>query len=158
MLDQFADYMIASEEVEPGIGWYYTNWLTGLSKNTGMPTVEIGKKIIDDYTATCDVKCSGSKTTLSIIDLAEFAYTVPDKLNAFAENVSAKVESNDFKTVSDARYASKEFAQSSKIDQVDLADLAINMGSAEGRELSSAIEGAVKYYRYRSISRTGLRV
>ena len=147
MLDQFADYMIASEEVEPGIGWYYTNWLTGLSKNTGMPTVEIGKKIIDDYTATCDVKCSGSKTTLSIIDLAEFAYTVPDKLNAFAENVSAKVEGNDFKTVSDARYASKEFAQSSKIDQVDLADLAINMGSAEGRELSSAIEGAVKYYR-----------
>ena len=23
----YADYMIASEETEPGVGWYYTDWL-----------------------------------------------------------------------------------------------------------------------------------
>ena len=34
MLSQYADYMIASEETEPGVGWYYTNWLNKLSKNT----------------------------------------------------------------------------------------------------------------------------
>ncbi|MCR4807605.1 MAG: peptidase C11, partial [Lachnospiraceae bacterium] len=49
MLEQYGDYLIASEETEPGVGWYYTNWLTALSKNTSMPTVEIGKRIVDDF-------------------------------------------------------------------------------------------------------------
>ena len=31
VLEPYADYMIASEETEPGIGWYYTGWLTALS-------------------------------------------------------------------------------------------------------------------------------
>ena len=39
MLSEHADYMIGSEESEPGIGWYYTDWLTKLSKNTSMPTL-----------------------------------------------------------------------------------------------------------------------
>ena len=32
--EPYADYLIASEETEPGVGWYYTNWLTKLSQNT----------------------------------------------------------------------------------------------------------------------------
>ena len=47
MLNPYADYMIASEETEPGIGWYYTNWLTALGSNTSIPTVDLGKKIVD---------------------------------------------------------------------------------------------------------------
>ena len=27
-MSQYADYLIASEETEPGVGWYYTDWLT----------------------------------------------------------------------------------------------------------------------------------
>ena len=57
MLSDHADYLIASEETEPGIGWYYTNWLTKLSKNTSMPTVELGREIIDDFVETCARKC-----------------------------------------------------------------------------------------------------
>lgn len=49
MLESYADYMIASEESEPGVGWYYTNWLNKVSKNTSMSTVEIGKTIVDDF-------------------------------------------------------------------------------------------------------------
>ena len=33
MLTKHADYLIASEETEPGVGWYYTNWLTSLGKD-----------------------------------------------------------------------------------------------------------------------------
>ena len=36
MLNNHADYMIASEETEPGIGWYYTDWITALSENTSI--------------------------------------------------------------------------------------------------------------------------
>ena len=39
----YADYMIASEESEPGTGWYYTDWLTALSQNTSASTESIGK-------------------------------------------------------------------------------------------------------------------
>ena len=147
MLNDHADYMIASEETEPGIGWYYTNWLTKLGKNTSMPTVEIGKNIIDDFVDTCAKKCRGQKTTLSIIDLAEFSNTVPEKLNSFAQSISQKLTDKEYKEVSDARYATREFAVSSKIDQVDLTHLALNLNNNEGKDLSEAIKNAVKYNR-----------
>ena len=147
MLNDHSDYMIASEETEPGIGWYYTNWLTKLGRNTSMPTVEIGKNIIDDFVDTCAKKCRGQKTTLSIIDLAEFSNTVPEKLNSFAQSISKKLTNQEFKEVSDARYTTREFAVSSKIDQVDLAHLALNMNNSEGTALSNAIKDAVKYNR-----------
>ncbi len=147
MLADHADYMIASEETEPGIGWYYTNWLTAVGDNTSLSTPEIGKLIIDDFVSTCARKCSGQKTTLSVIDLAEFSHTVPDKLNGFAKSVSNMLTNEEFKTVSDARYATREFAGSSQIDQVDLAHLAQNMKTSEGDALSKAIKNAVKYNR-----------
>ena len=147
MLNDHADYMIASEETEPGIGWYYTNWLTKLGKNTSMPTVEIGKNIIDDFVDTCAKKCRGQKTTLSIIDLAEFSNTIPESLNSFAQSISSKLTNKEYKEVSDARYTTREFAVSSKIDQVDLAHLALNMDTNEGKKLSDAIQNAVKYNR-----------
>ena len=71
MLTKHADYMIASEETEPGVGWYYTNWLTELSKDSSRSTLEIGKDIIDDFIDVCNQKCKGQSTTLSIVDLAE---------------------------------------------------------------------------------------
>ncbi len=145
VLDNYADYLIASEETEPGIGWYYTNWLTKLSSNTSMPTTEIGKNIIDDFVAACDRECNGQKTTLSITDLAEFSNTVPSKLSAFARSVSDLLGKEEYEKVSDARSKAREFATSSKIDQVDLVNLANNIGTSEAKALSEAIKGAVKY-------------
>ena len=147
MLNEYADYLIASEETEPGIGWYYTEWVKNFGSNTSMPTVEIGKQIIDGFVSECAKKCKGQKTTLSIIDLAEFANTIPDNLSAFSRSISTKISNEDYKELSDARYATREFAESSKIDQVDLYDLAINIGTEEGKKLSEAIQKAVKYNR-----------
>ena len=147
MLSEHADYMIASEETEPGIGWYYTNWLTKLSKNTSMSTVEIGKNIIDDFVDTCATKLRGQKTTLSIVDLAEAEATIPSALTAFSTDTYNMLKNKEFVTVSNARSGAREFGASSKIDQVDLVHLAKNMGTAEGDALSKAILGAVKYNR-----------
>ncbi|MBQ6116873.1 MAG: peptidase C11, partial [Oscillospiraceae bacterium] len=77
MLEPYADYMIASEETEPGIGWYYTDWLTKLSNNTSMPSVDIGKNIVDDFVRTCSSQCPGQSATLSVVDIAELSATVP---------------------------------------------------------------------------------
>ena len=147
MLNPYADYMIASEETEPGIGWYYTNWLTALGTDSSMPTVEIGKRIVDEFVGACAQKCPGQKTTLSVTDVAEFANTVPSQLTAFAKSVSQLITDKNYQTVSDARYGAREFAASSKIDQVDLCHLALNMNNDEGKELTNAIRAAVKYNR-----------
>ncbi|MBR5268586.1 MAG: peptidase C11, partial [Lachnospiraceae bacterium] len=147
MLTKHADYMIASEETEPGVGWYYTNWLTSLSKNSSMPTIEIGKEIIDDFIEVCDQKCKGQSTTLSIVDLAELETTVPKTLTDFAASTSNLIKNNEYRTVSNARSGAREFAVSSKIDQVDLVHLAKNMGTEEGNQLAETILNAVKYNR-----------
>ena len=147
MLNNYADYMIASEETEPGIGWYYTEWLTKLGQNTSMPTAEIGKNICDDFVAACGQRCPGQKTTLSVIDLAEFANTVPANLSAFADSVSTLMTEEKYQQVSDARVNTREFATSSKIDQVDLVHLAQNMNTAESKKLIDALKGAIKYNR-----------
>ena len=147
MLDKYADYMIASEETEPGIGWYYTNWVTNLGNNTSLSTIEIGKNIVDDFVGKCDEKCRGQKTTLSVTDLAEFSNTIPQNLSSFAKSISNKISNQEYQAVSQARYSTREFAQSSKIDQVDLVHLAENMHTSEGEALVKAVKGAVKYNR-----------
>ncbi len=147
MLTPYADYLIASEETEPGVGWYYTDWLTKLGEDTSMPTIEIGKNIVDDFVDTCAKQCRGQKTTLSVVDLAELEMTVPGELKDFSKSASELIQSNEYRTVSDARYNTREFAQSSAIDQVDLAHLAQNMGTKEGQDLVDALLSAVKYNR-----------
>ena len=147
MLAQYGDYMIASEETEPGVGWYYTDWLTAFGKDPSMPTIQIGKRIIDDFVDVCAKRCPGQLTTLSIVDLAEFEGTVPERLTAFSESASHLLEEQQYKTLSDARNGAREFARSSKIDQVDLVHLSQNLGTEEGEGLAKALLGAVKYNR-----------
>ena len=98
MLSQHADYLIASEEVEPGIGWYYTNWLTVLSSNPGISTLEVGKKIADDYTSRCNSECRGQATTLSVVDLAEVQNTIPSRFTNFAKSISSLISDGSYKT------------------------------------------------------------
>lgn len=145
MLDAHSDYMIASEETEPGIGWYYTNWLTELSKNSSLSTLEIGKVIVDDFVAQCGQQCAGQKTTLSVVDLAELTATVPEDLKSFADSTTSLIDKKEYKVVSNARSSTREFATSSKIDQIDLIDFAIKMDNDAGKELADSLKGAVKY-------------
>ena len=147
MLDKYADYMIASEETEPGIGWYYTDWLSKLSANTSMPTVQIGKNIVDDFVNTCVRQTPRQSATLSVIDLAELAHTVPAPMKAFSRSVSELITNDNYRQVSSARNGTREFARSTAIDQIDLVHFAKNLGNSEGEALAEAIQGAVKYNR-----------
>ena len=145
MLAKYGDYMIASEETEPGYGWYYTDWLTKLAQDTSMSTLDIGKQIADDFVLVCTQKGQGSSTTLSLVDLAELETTAPKPLAAFSRSASKLIQDKEYKAVSDARAKTKEFARSSGIDQVDLVNLAENMGTDEGMELAKVLRSAVKY-------------
>ena len=144
---QYADYLIASEETEPGVGWYYTDWLTALEKNPSMPTIELGQQIVDSFVDTCAQKCRGQSTTLSVVDLAELEATLPDVLADFSRSTAKLIREQSYQTVSNARSGAREFAPSSRIDQVDLVHLAKNLGTKEGEALSKVLLSAVKYNR-----------
>jgi len=147
MLNQYADYLIASEETEPGIGWFYTNWLTHLSNNTSIPTLDLGKEIADDFVETCAQKCPGQKATLSVVDLAELSNTTPDTFKSFAVEAASLCKSDDYQKVSDARAGSRSFAVSAQKDMVDLAHLGYNIGTEDSVAMADSIVGAVKYNR-----------
>jgi hypothetical protein len=147
VLEPYADYMIASEEVEPGSGWYYTNWLTALSENTSIATIDLGKKLIDDYVQDVKAKTPQSQATLSLIDLAELKGTVPASFAAFASSTSALIDKDDYKTVSNARSGTKEFAASSKINQIDLVHFAENLGTNESKSFADVLRSCIKYNR-----------
>ena len=144
---QYADYLVASEETEPGVGWYYADWLSAFGENTSMPTIEIGQKIVDSFVEVCAQKCRGQKTTLSVVDLAELEQTLPGVLADFSRAAAELIRKQDYQTVADARNGAREFAESSKIDQVDLVHLARNLGTKEGDALAEVLLSAVKYNR-----------
>lgn len=144
-LAPYADYLIASEETEPGIGWYYKTWLTKLSQNTSISTVELGKSIVDSFVSDCESRCSGQKATLSVVDLAELSYTAPAALKSFAVGTSELLDSDGYQTVANARAGTREFATSSKIDQIDLVDFAYHLDTDEANAMAEALLGAVKY-------------
>lgn len=145
--EQYADYMIASEEAEPGTGWYYTNWLSKLSANPSISTVELSKALIDDFTNVSKKNYPGCNTTLSIVDLAEFAGTVPDAFNAFSVEISDKLDQSEYAEIADARADAREFGSSSKVNHIDLIDFANRLGSSKAKALSKALSNCVKYNR-----------
>ena len=144
MAAEYADYMIASEETEPGVGWYYTNWLTALSKNTSMPTIEVGQMIADDFVDECYRVCGNQKTTLSVVDLAELSSNISDDLKSFSKSTTELIKGGEYQVVSNARSNAREFS-THKIDQIDLYSFAKNIGTKESEELAATILNAVKY-------------
>ena len=144
-LAPYADYLIGSEETEPGVGWYYTNWLNNLARNPSISTLNLGKIIVDDFVAYCNQRCPGQKTTLSVVDLAELTATVPSVFKDFAVETAQLINSKDYKIVSDARAKTREFAISNKTDQIDIVDLANKLNTQDSKALADAVRGAVKY-------------
>ena len=67
----FAKYLVASEEVEPGNGWLYSGWLGALAENTDMDGAALGVAICDTYYQGCEAVGTQDQTTLSVTDLSK---------------------------------------------------------------------------------------
>ncbi len=151
-IEPYADYMIASEESEPGTGWYYTNWMKLLNENTSTNTLNLGRQICDDFTSKNMMYASSTGTTLSVTDLAEIDKIVEKKLAAFGKGITEQLQAKDYASVASARNDSREFAVSSRLDQIDLVDFCKRLSSAQSKELASAVQSAVKYNRVNRVT------
>lgn len=145
--DSYGDYMIASEESEPGTGWQYTRWLSALSQNTSMSTEALGRIIVDDFVEASQAARQNAQVTLSVVDLATLSGTVPQALRNFSVSTNALMEGDGYRLVSDARAGVRQFSKSNRLNQVDLVDLADRIGTGEAQTLAAALRGAVIYNR-----------
>ena len=142
--EPYADYLIASEETEPGYGWYYTNWLAQLSQNSSADTLSFGKTLADTFVQDNQQKRGGS-TTLSIIDLAELSGTVPESFSKFSAALAQMAGSQNYRQVANARASSREFGTSSGIDQIDLITFCDKLGNTESQQFAEVLRSIVKY-------------
>lgn len=71
IFQNFARYLVASEEEEPGNGWYYTGWLGELAKNPDMKGDELGIAICNSFYDGCEAAGTQDQTTLSVTDLTK---------------------------------------------------------------------------------------
>ncbi len=145
MLEPYADYLIASQELEPGSGWHYTNWLSYLSANPSSSTVDIAVQIIDDFVEACEDEAYNPNATLSIVELRQMPYLYTVLTDYFA-NSTDDIMNNEYRKISVARSDAKDFGDGD-CDQIDMVDY-VNRANVEGGELVvAAVSNAVKYYK-----------
>lgn len=135
VLSDYANYMLASQEVEPGFGWDYS-FLSNVTSKTS--TVDMGMSIVDYY-GNFYKKSSGVKgITLSLLDLSK-VNDVESKLNDLFKDVDDNL-TIDYSTVSRTRNSAKSFGKVSvntSYDLVDLYDLVDKMPSKYSAKIDS---------------------
>ena len=143
-LSPYADYLIASEETEPGSGWFYTEWLEALAEQPDMETEELGRLIVDAYIPE---KAPFYDTyTLSLIDLSKISKLV-DNITEFFKDERSMLRV-DYKSVARARTRTKAFGNG-MFEQIDLKDFleSNRTFSTGGNKVINSMKEAVVYSR-----------
>lgn len=81
-LDQNVRLMVASEELEPGDGWQYRDWLSRLVADPTLSADALGHAVVETYGA----HYPDSYTTMALLDLAR-TRAAATQLSAFADAV-----------------------------------------------------------------------
>jgi hypothetical protein len=127
-----ANYMIASQELEPGAGWDYASWLSALSKNPGVNGAGLGKLMVKSYMDS--YKPGGSQNpggrsveaTLSTIDVNATVTKLTPALNNLAKALTAAYPTHKA-ALDDAR---KKTIAMDNTDSPDLGDFIKNAQAA----------------------------
>ncbi len=145
----YADYMLASEEIEPAEGWDYGAFVKNFS--VGKSTEETGKAVCDAYMRKCSESVGGELATLSLLDLRQyesFFHTFEEFAAGLSE--AANVQNGNFNIVRASEKASKFGAGSRDEGTSNLIDLYSFSNSLADRDsralaLTKAIEAFVPY-------------
>jgi len=149
-LAPYADYLIASEEEEPGYGWYHTGYLKALNKNPNVDMKTFSKILVDDFIASN----RGSATTLSVIDLSKIQPLYETLCDFFKDGKQA-ISSGSYKAVSTARSKTKAFGDGN-YDQIDIVDFCKRSGIAGADKVIAAVEDALVYHNTNIKNTNGL--
>ena len=71
LLAPYGKYMVASAELEPGDGWYYTGFISELYKNPDISALDIGKMVCNDYAIYYESPTQQVDLTIALYDLSK---------------------------------------------------------------------------------------
>ena len=146
MAAPYADYLIASEEPEPGCGWYYTDWIGKLSENCGIPPKRYGRQIIDDYITESVWDSPSMYSTLGMFDLQQVTQKLLPALSQFSDDAVQQLSAGEYRRISQSRSNTRAVYQS-ELDHIDLLDYAQHSQSETADQLEQAVSDCVVYYR-----------
>ncbi|MBN2042126.1 MAG: hypothetical protein JW864_18990 [Spirochaetes bacterium] len=145
----YASYMIASEESEPGAGWAYDSWLASFKASTNKNAIDLCDAVVDSY----ETYYAGTPdTTLSAVNLSKID-TVFSALNNFSTALYNAITTDTIRD--NVANSIINNVQNFRIDacgddiHIDLWDLAdeiqteYNYCDSEAAALKTAVENAV---------------
>ncbi len=115
---QYAQYMVASQEVEPMDGWPYSPIVGKLNENPAMTPKELAAWIVDAYAESYTSGSRSKDVTQSAIDLSQMEETA-NKVRAFAEVFVEEYSAS--KLAKAHKYAA---SQATEFEDQEYADLA----------------------------------
>lgn len=151
----YANYLISSQETEPGWGWNY-EFLSKLSE-PDMDGARLGKEIIDSYMKFGEeiFEISPkyySDLTLSCVDLNKYQ-AAEDELNTFFSQMDSSLDSSTFPSAVRNRDNAKDFGTYSSdfnyslVDTSNLLQLLSEDSSVSADSAISAIDDMIVYMR-----------
>lgn len=153
-LSGYARFMVASEEVEPGLGWDYTGFVGALAQDTGIGGASLGRAICDSFYADCKKHGQAGDITLSVIDLSQVGALMDAYYNIGAESLLIACENSSFVTdFGRAAGRAQNYGFNNEWDgytnMVDLGDLVWQSGESLlpqfGADLIRALDRCVVY-------------
>lgn len=147
-MQYYADFMVASEELEPGLGWNYA-WLDALGENPALDAQGIGVAIADAYMEACLDENSDDYLSMSVLYLPAMEYLV-STMETYAAYLSQALDAGQLSTFSRARqrmYAFGDFddATSDMVDMMALIDGTRTIAPQTADVLQTAYERVVRY-------------
>ena len=154
----YANYMIASQELEPGEGWDYSTIVRSFLKNPNLPCIAINRMIIDSFIESYFGK-DKEQVTLSAVNLDKIGDLVTNIGRLFAQKQSelakgpGTVHLKYYQMISESRKKVKSFGMPSFTyygpDIVDLLDFCETVGNPQDaslvKEISQNFSYAVDY-------------
>ena len=134
-LEPYTDYYLASEETEPGTGWFYTAGFGKLAEDPTLSIEEFAKSMISSYDQVQRTLNDGEpdpKCTLSLLDMT-LVKPVYEQLTDLYKKTTDDIAEKPavFANMSAARSGSYQFADE---EQVDLVNYLNNLKKADYRQ------------------------
>lgn len=151
-LEDYANYMIASEELEPGSGWDYEGWLSTLAKTPDLSTQQWLAYAVDTFIEASLQMDPDDLVTLSVLDLTKLSQ-LNRAIDDIGSNLNNVLKNGNFQHISRQRQSMRAFGEyyGESSDMVDLGHFAEAYAQVTGEDsmpLLIALKEVVVYNRH----------